>query len=299
MLLDEINLASETVLNRLATLINGDYILLNERADIVETKRHRDFRLFFCMNPPYTSAGKKQLPWSLRSKLTEIYVPELENQSDLWMIIEKNCSTQVSEPLKRKILEFYMQVRQEVARQTKRGNIGLRNLSRALSFMRSAIQLKYPILKAIYDSLYTCFASHLDATLQQFISQLIFKLFDIKAMPQLAQSTEAGLSDKYVVVEQFIIPKGNFKNDKFDPQDFVTTKSFKRLLKQLAGVVAVSDYAVILQGPTSAGKTSTVQYLANITHNKVIRINNHMHTDIQEYLGSYVPDKEGGGKLVF
>jgi len=45
---------------------------------------------------------------------------------------------------------------------TKRGNIGLRNLSRALSFMKSAINLKYPPLKAIYDSLYTCFASHLD-----------------------------------------------------------------------------------------------------------------------------------------
>ena len=58
-LLDEINLASESVLNRLATLIDGDYILLNERADIVETKRHKDFRLFLCMNPPYTSAGKK------------------------------------------------------------------------------------------------------------------------------------------------------------------------------------------------------------------------------------------------
>ena len=78
-LLDEINLASESVLNRLATLIDGDYILLNERADIVETQRHKDFRLFLCMNPPYTSAGKKQLPWNLRSKLTEIYVPELDN----------------------------------------------------------------------------------------------------------------------------------------------------------------------------------------------------------------------------
>jgi midasin len=100
-------------------------------------------------------------------------------------------------------------------------------------------------------------------------------------------------------VEQFIIPKGVHPNHSFDEKDFVTTKSFKRLLKQLAGVVAVSDYAVILQGPTSAGKTSTVQYLANITQNKVIRINNHMHTDIQEYLGSYVPDKEGGGKLIF
>jgi len=114
------------------------------------------------MNPPYTSAGKKQLPWSLRSKLTEIYVPELDNQSDLWMIIDKNCSNQVNELYKRKILEFYISVRDQVQKQTKRGNIGLRNLSRSLSFMKSAINLKYPILKAIYDSLYTCFASHLD-----------------------------------------------------------------------------------------------------------------------------------------
>lgn len=113
-MLDEINLASESVLNRIATLIDGDYILLNERADIVETERHKDFRMFFCMNPPYTSAGKKQLPWSLRSKLTEIYVPELDNQNDLWMIIEKNCSMQVIEGLKRKILEFYITVRDHV-----------------------------------------------------------------------------------------------------------------------------------------------------------------------------------------
>jgi len=114
-LLDEINLASESVLNRIATLIDGDYILLNERADIVETTRHPDFRLFFCMNPPYTSAGKKQLPWSLRSKVTEIYVPELENQNDLWMIIDKNCASQVGEGHKRRILEFYQSVRDLVS----------------------------------------------------------------------------------------------------------------------------------------------------------------------------------------
>ena len=61
-LLDEINLASESVLNKLATIIQGSHILLNERADIVETKLHNDFRVFMCMNPPYSSAGKKQLP---------------------------------------------------------------------------------------------------------------------------------------------------------------------------------------------------------------------------------------------
>jgi midasin len=63
-------------------------------------------------------------------------------------------------------------------------------------------------------------------------------------------------------------------------------------------VIGVSDFAVILEGPTSAGKTSCVNYLAAVTNNKVIRINNHMHTDVQEYLGSYVPDS-ATGKLAF
>jgi midasin (ATPase involved in ribosome maturation) len=73
-------------------LIDGEYILLNERADIVETRRHKDFRIFLCMNPPYTSAGKKQLPWSLRVKCNEIYVPELNNENDIWMIIDSGCA---------------------------------------------------------------------------------------------------------------------------------------------------------------------------------------------------------------
>jgi hypothetical protein len=46
--------------------------------------------------------------------------------------------------------------------------------------MKAAIDLKYPILKAIYDSLYTCFASHLDSSLQAYISNLILSLFDIR-----------------------------------------------------------------------------------------------------------------------
>ena len=168
-LLDEINLASDSVLNKLATIVQGSHILLNERADIVETKRHSDFRIFMCMNPPYSSAGKKQLPYSLRSKLTEIYVSELENENDLWDIIERNTRhlnnpnvSCLDEAYKRQLLAFYGQVRALVLKQMRRGNIGLRNLCRALFFIKSAVRLNYPQPKAVYDSLLTCFASHLD-----------------------------------------------------------------------------------------------------------------------------------------
>jgi midasin len=61
-LLDEINLASDEILNRISSIICGSSLLLNERADIVPIKKHENFRLFCCMNPPYTSAGKKPLP---------------------------------------------------------------------------------------------------------------------------------------------------------------------------------------------------------------------------------------------
>ena len=111
-LLDEINLASDAVLNRLSTIIEGNHILLNERADIVETKVHPEFRMFMCMNPPYTSAGKKQLPVSLRQKLTELYVAEFENETDIWPIIDRLASSSMfSERYKRQMLSFYIRVR--------------------------------------------------------------------------------------------------------------------------------------------------------------------------------------------
>ena len=143
----------------------------------------------------------------------------------------------------------------------RRGNIGLRNLCRALFFIKSAIALNYPPIKAIYDSLLTCFASHLDQSLQESVRQMIMKLFEIKKLPKLHVSEEAK-DERFVYLEGNVIPRGDHKHLDFDEKNFILTPSFKNLLRQLASVVAVSNFAVILEGPTSAGKTSCVQYLA-------------------------------------
>lgn len=173
-----------------------------------------------------------------------------------------------------------MTTRRNFKEQNLKANIGLRNLSRALRMMRKAIQLKYPVIKAIYDSLFACFASHLDPPLQVMIHRLIYALFEIKQLPVLDYSTKDQVTENYAIVENFLIPKGGFQPEAGLEKNFILTPTFKQLVRRLASIVAVSDYAVILEGPTSAGKTSTVQYLANTTENKVIRINNHLHTDI-------------------
>jgi midasin len=41
------------------------------------------------------------------------------------------------------------------------------------------------------------------------------------------------------------------------------------------------------------GKTSLITYLAGLTGHKCLRINNHEHTDLQEYLGQYSADVDG------
>ena len=55
---------------------------------------------------------------------------------------------------------------------------------------------------------------------------------------------------------------------------------------------------MLLQGETAVGKTSTVQYIADMSGNRCIRLNNHEHTDLSEYVGSYTSDGSSG-QLVF
>ena len=76
-------------------------------------------------------------------------------------------------------------------------------------------------------------------------------------------------------------------------ENYILTNTVRRNLKDIARVVSLSDFAILLQGETSVGKTSMVTYLAEATGNTCIRVNNHEHTDVQEYLGSYVVDEKG------
>lgn len=61
--------------------------------------------------------------------------------------------------------------------------------------------------------------------------------------------------------------------------------------------MAFRTHPVLIQGETSVGKTSLIRWLAAATGNHCVRINNHEHTDIQEYIGCYTSD--ASGKLVF
>ncbi|CRK43433.1 hypothetical protein BN1723_016178, partial [Verticillium longisporum] len=75
--------------------------------------------------------------------------------------------------------------------------------------------------------------------------------------------------------------------------DYIITPYVERNLLNLVRATSTRKFPILIQGPTSAGKTSMIEYLANFTGNKFVRINNHEHTDLQEYLGTYASDSNG------
>ncbi|KAI9623919.1 hypothetical protein KEM48_009297, partial [Puccinia striiformis f. sp. tritici PST-130] len=78
---------------------------------------------------------------------------------------------------------------------------------------------------------------------------------------------------------------------------YVLTESVKSKIIDLARAVTTGRWPVLIQGPTSSGKTSIVAYIARLTGHPFVRINNHEHTDIQEYIGSYATDPETGRRM--
>lgn len=80
-------------------------------------------------------------------------------------------------------------------------------------------------------------------------------------------------------------------------EHFVVTPSIRAHLRTLACHLSGSRSALLLEGPTSAGKTTLVSFLAKLTGHALLRINNHEHTDVQEYTGQYVCNEKG--EIVF
>lgn len=78
---------------------------------------------------------------------------------------------------------------------------------------------------------------------------------------------------------------------------YILTPTVKNNLRDLVRVVSLSNHPVLLQGDTSVGKTSLISYLAAASGNKCLRINNHEHTDLQEYIGAYSVDSVTGQLL--
>ncbi|KAM6126972.1 midasin isoform 3-T3 [Pterocles gutturalis] len=300
-LLDEINLAAAETLECLSGLLEGSSgsLVLLDRGDTEPLVRHPDFRLFACMNPA-TDVGKRNLPPGIRNRFTELYVEELRNEGDLQVLIMDYLrGLNVNKNTVQGIVNFYLSVRKEAEAKLVDGtghrpHYSLRTLCRALRFAASNPCSSIP--RSLYEGFCLSFLTQLDRVSHPVVQKLICQHIvsgNIKSL--LKQQIPKPQGGRFVFIEGYWISAGD-KEPTVD-ETYVLTPSVKLNLKDIARVVSAGTHPVLIQGETSVGKTSLIRWLAAATGNHCVRINNHEHTDIQEYIGCYTSD--ASGKLVF
>uniref|UniRef100_A0A8C5QIK7 Midasin n=1 Tax=Leptobrachium leishanense TaxID=445787 RepID=A0A8C5QIK7_9ANUR len=300
-LLDEINLAAAETLECLCGLLEGSSgsLVLLDRGDTEPLIRHPDFRLFACMNPA-TDVGKRNLPPGLRNRFTELYVEELENENDLQiLIIDYLRCINVSKMTVQGIISFYLSVRTKktiglVDGTGHRPHYSLRTLCRALRYASS--NPCNNIQRSLYEGFCLSFLTQLDRSSHSIVQALICRhIVQGNLKNLLKQPLPEPLGGRFSQIEGYWIPVGD-KDPAID-ESYVLTSSVKLNLRDLVRVVSAGTYPVLIQGETSVGKTSLIRWLACASGNHCVRINNHEHTDIQEYIGCYTSDTSG--KLIF
>ena len=320
-LLDEINLASSETLQRLCGLLDDSTgsITLTEKGDAEAVERHPEFRLFAAMNPA-TDAGKKDLPASIRSRFTELYVDELTDSNQLRFVAARYLDGAVvtnGVPLEHSesvmtAVDTYLQCRTHSEQSLvdgggQRPRYTMRTLCRALAAARSLIiQQRYSPQRAILEGFELAFEGSLDlpsrTIVQKLFNSSLGKGLSSKDRdhPGRRPDGKSGV-DTHVLIKPFWLKSGNEEQTDWADSSsapngrpkFVLTPSATANLRRLCQAVASGPWSVLLEGPTSAGKTSLVEYLAKRIGHRCVRINNHEHTDIQEYTGSYAADSNG------
>ncbi|KAI2613278.1 midasin [Hypoxylon sp. NC1633] len=312
-LLDEINLASPDTLESIADLLasgpsDEPSILLSETGEIERVKAHPDFRIFGAMNPA-TDIGKRDLPLGLRSRFTEFYVSSPDKDlKDLLTIIKVYLSGKSSkdEQAADDIARLYLntKTRAEEKRLVDGANevphFSLRTLTRVLSYVNDVSPF-YGLRRALFEGFSMGFLTLLDKASEETLLPLIHHhLLDRHGNSRslLSQPPKHPNDGKQYVKfmnknkdRQYWLLQGD--ETPMERADYIITPYIERNLLNLVRATSTRRFPILIQGPTSAGKTSMIEYLANFSGNKFVRINNHEHTDLQEYLGTYVSDSDG------
>lgn len=311
LLLDEINLASPDTLESISDLLSDTSgqrsILLSEKGEVESIQAHKDFRIFACMNPA-TDVGKRDLPLSIRSRFTEIYVHSPDNDiADLLAIIDKYISRYSlnDEWVGNDVAQLYLQAKQLadsnqiVDGANQKPHFSIRTLTRTLLYVCDIVSI-YGLRRSLYEGFCMSFLTLLDQKSEETLKPLIEKftihrLKNAKSVISQIPPAPAAEAGNFVQFRHYWMKQG--PSEIVDQPHYIITPFVEKNMLNLVRATSGRKFPILVQGPTSSGKTSMIKYLADITGHKFVRINNHEHTDLQEYLGTYMSDDTG--KLSF
>ena len=177
----------------------------------------------------------------------------LKDSVDLETIVGKYTTDQA------KIVKFYLDAKRLANDQLRDGtnhkpHYSLRTLCRALMHAQWTRPIYGP--RALFDGFCVSFLTQLDFRSYGLMLSNIKKLFPHE-QTKLPPCPDA---NKFVQVLDFWLSRGP-EEPEVEVSKYIMTKTVERNLQNVARAVSSKRFPVLLQGPTSSGKTSLVEYL--------------------------------------
>ncbi|KAI5189619.1 midasin [Nematocida minor] len=250
-LLDESNLAPNSTLRYINTAVHRGQLSIIEDSGAVIPIDGRTI-VFQCINPG-DDHGKKNIEMD---RTIYHWVDEIDRCPEDVLAVANGYGKSHTEQEVRAIVQFYTEIKQMAEKNglrtgsNRQALFGIRNLIRTLK-MRNI-----PVVEAVKVN---------------FLTQLCIKH---KALgKKLLKTIFTG--------EEAEAPKSLSSTS-----SYIITPQAQEYIREIESAISTHT-AVLLEGTTSVGKTSLVKYIAQSRGKKVVRINNHEHTDITEYLGTF------------
>ncbi len=300
LLVDEISLADDSVLERMNSVLENERTLVvperpTSSGELETVVAKEEFLLCATMNPG-GDFGKKELSPALRNRFTEIWCSSDYSDEDSEKILTYILGNVISDKSAKGIHALVSSVRNHMT-------VTYRDLRTWATFIKEAVKnrrlpeacaIVHGACLALFDGLQTLnsFASNqkrqdFKLSCRQFLSKALghetcncLVWVDAEEAPNI-NVTESGLS-----VGSFHLPRTN--RDAMKSQFLFNTATAATNLLRLVRSLPVGK-PVLLEGPPGAGKSATVEALAQATGNDFVRINLSEQTDVADLFGCEMP----------
>lgn len=268
LIIDEINLAEASVLERLNSVLERERgLVIPEIGE--EIKASEQFLVAACMNPG-DDAGKKELSAALRNRFTEIYFEIGENEV-------RELATMLLEAKFNKLLD-----------------------SDSLKDSETYIALLNKFKREFFES--KALSVRKMELVVEFICKKVFSRFegivhgedkiDSKEVFQEAVSLDCFYRDS-MFVDDYMLGVHPYYIKKVSAASFnFRTPTMQRNLFRILRAIGMNR-GVMLEGAPGTGKTSIITSIAKVVGKMVLRINLSDQTEFSDLTGTYLPTRRG------
>uniref|UniRef100_A0A914Z5M4 Midasin n=1 Tax=Panagrolaimus superbus TaxID=310955 RepID=A0A914Z5M4_9BILA len=313
LLIDEISLASDSVLERLNPLLESSrtVLLTDAGADAEVVVAHSDFQVVATMNPG-TDHGKKELSKALRNRFTEIWCSCDHPVEDVKKIIAGRMSIlgyNVDAELGHVIdgiVEFFITFTEKFGN-TFRIVFSIRDIIAAADlFLACKNVAEFSTHDAFINSLTGVVVDSIGvlparttynaAKLKKKCHKMILS---IAQKHQLLPVVEQEIAEKQnsLFFGNFPIELGKLPTETVKQYSFSTPTTEQNALRVARALLL--EKPIMLEGSPGAGKSSLIVALAKVTGHSLVRLNLSDQTDLSDLFGHDVPISKPDGTISF